>query len=98
MKKFTLIDTYKKEVLIEDTFEIKANKIILENLNIETSDTENISGNFTIVADEMFYENLKKLVNSIFINEKLELLEKTKMAIFSGDISWVEDEIEKIKK
>ena len=98
MKKFTLLDTYKKDDFIEESFESRANKIILENLSIETTNIEEVSSDFKIVADTHFYENLQKLVNNIFINEKIEFLEKSKNAIFRGDISWIEDELEKLKK
>jgi hypothetical protein len=93
MKKFTGFED-KKEVTLED----KINQL-LETLAIEVEGEEKPwEKSISVKSTPEFMSAIQKLVKETYLKESLVLLEKAKNSHFTGDISWIADEIEIIKE
>jgi hypothetical protein len=96
MRKFTEYNNTEKKA--ESSLSEKIN-LLVESASVEvegeaTPWTKNIS----VKSTPEIVEAIQKLVAESILKEKLELLEKAKKSTFTGDVSWISEEIEKIKK
>lgn len=95
MKKFSQINESTHDSL---SFEEKIDKLI-ESLDIVVdNDPDAASKNITIKSNEEFVNSVKKLMMETYLKEKLSLLDKLKSTLYSGNASWVDDELHYIKE
>ena len=72
---------------------------LLEGLDIEISAVdEPWKGDVNIKPSEDFYNGIKEIINEEYGKEKMVILENAKTSVITKDISWIDDEIDKIKK
>jgi hypothetical protein len=94
MRKFTGFEDTKKET----TMESKINQL-LETLTIEVEGEEKPwEKNIVIKSTPEFQAAIQQLAMETYLKERLAILEKAKNSHFTGDISWISDEIELVKE
>lgn len=95
MKKFTQIDESSQDNL---TFDEKISKLVESLEIIIDNEPEAASKNITVKSSEEFISNIKKLITETYLKDKLSLLDKLKSTMYSGNSSWIEDEITTIQE
>ncbi len=96
MKKFTQIN---ESVSNDNDLSIN-DKILnlLESLDIEIVGVkEPWVGDVKINPSEDFYNGIKDIINEEYGKEKMSILENAKTSVVTKDISWIDNEIDKIK-
>ncbi len=95
MKKFSQINESTHDSL---SFEEKIDKLI-ESLDIIVdNDPQAASKNIIIKSNVEFVNSIKNLMLETYLKEKLTLLDKLKSTLYSGNNSWVDDEVNYIKE
>jgi hypothetical protein len=98
MKKFSNLNNSENNDVQKNVDINKEIKSLVENLSIEIeSDNKVWENDFKINTDSKFYENMESALNRLFKEEKIKLLEKAKRSILMRDVSWIDDEIEKVR-
>jgi hypothetical protein len=96
MKKFTQINESNngdKNLSINDRI-----LNLLESLDIEIVGVEKPwVGDVKINPSEDFYKGIKNIINEEYGKEKMSILENAKTSVVTKDISWIDDEIDKLK-
>jgi hypothetical protein len=95
MKKFTNYNNTEKKA---ETSLVEKINILVESASVEVEGEETPwTKNISVKSTPEIVEAINKLIQESILKEKLELLEKAKKSTFTGDVSWISDEIEKIK-
>ena len=102
MKKFTNIGD-KSSSLNESISNVDAEKLSIDGLiktlsiEIEGTDSE-VTADYTIKANDKFYEGIKTVINEMFHEEKVALLEKARINQYLNNIDWIDEEMDSIKE
>jgi hypothetical protein len=95
MKKFTDYNNTEKKAKFSLVEKIN---MLVESASVEVEGEETPwTKNISVKSTPEIVEAIQMLVAEAVLKEKLELLERAKTSTFTGDISWISDEIEKIK-
>lgn len=71
---------------------------LLETLSIQVEGTEQqVSVDYTIKANDKFYEGIRNIIKLMYKTDKLDLLEKAKYYHYLNNTEWIDEEIKKIK-
>lgn len=81
------------------SIETEIQQLIESSLSIEIDGVdEPWEKDYKIKVEESFYSNMKNVIDKIYHEEKLQILESAKRSIITGNCSWVDDEVEKIRE
>jgi hypothetical protein len=73
---------------------------LLKTLSIEIDGNEeaDVTVDYKVKATDKFFEGLKTIVNEMYHEEKIALLEKARINQYLNNVAWIDDEMDSIKE